>query len=309
MRFTLIYNPVSGPGAGPRVATRAGELLAREGHLPELAATGDGVDAAILARRASEAGADRVIAIGGDGTIAEVAAGLLDAGRRVPLAILPHGTANVLALNLGIGRGLARAVRTAIDGEVVPIDVGRVDGGIFLISVGTGLHAEMVARADRELKRRWGVAAYGVAGWSAQRAGSPVRYRVACDGEIQEVEATMIQVMNCGAIFRPRWELGSGISPVDGFLDVLAYRASTVPQYVAAAAHVVRGSPTATDLVDHRRGKRVRIEADRSVGLQRDGESAGGTPAEIELLPRALPVVMPAGGPWVRRPGMIPAAR
>ena len=265
-----------------------------------MAATAPDAPAAALAQRAAEEGADRVVAIGGDGTIAEVAQGLLDGDRVVPLAIVPQGTANVLALNLGVPRVLSKAVDTAAGGIPTPIDVGQVGGRTFLISVGTGLHAEMVARAGRELKRRWGVAAYGMAGWGAQRAGRPVRYHIVCDGENETLEATMIQVMNCGSIFRRKWELGPGISPVDGVLDILAYRAATLPQYAAAAAHVVRGAPTGTNLVAHRRGRRVRIESDPPVRVQLDGEPAGTTPVEIEILPRALPVVMPAGGPWTR---------
>lgn len=269
-----------------------------------LAATGPEVGAARLAERAVEVGADRVVAIGGDGTAAEAAAGLLAADRKVPLAIVAGGTANVLALNLGIPRRLDGAIATAVEGIPVAIDAGRVrelghgGGETFLLSVGTGLHAELVARADRASKRRWGVAAYGLAGWKANRATAPVRYRITCNREVQEIEATMVQVMNCGAIFRTRWEMAPGISPVDGLFDVLVYRAATIPEYLATASHVVRGTPTQTELVEHCRGARVVVEADPPVRLQRDGELAGSSPAEIEVLPRALPIVMPVSGPW-----------
>lgn len=274
-------------------------MLARLGHQAELAATGVDAPAAMLARAAADrGGTDRVLAVGGDGTVAEAAAGLLEAGRRIPLGVVPRGTANVLALNLGIPRSLAGAVRIAAEGTSVPIDIGRIDGAPFLISVGTGLHAEMVARADRTLKRRWGVAAYGLAGWGAHRSSTPVRYRLVCDGESVETEATMVQVMNCGALFRTEWELGPGISPVDGVLDVLAYRATTLPQYLTAAAHVVKGTPIGSRLVEHRRATRVTIDADPPVSLQRDGEPAGCSPAEVVIEPRALPVLMPAAGPW-----------
>ena len=287
------------------MADHARDRLAARGHDVRLAATSaDAEGAALLAKRAAEEGADRVVAIGGDGTAAEAGAGLLSSERKVPLAIVAGGTANVLALNLGIPRQLDLAIAVAEAGEPVAIDAGRMlaagsrGSETFLISVGTGLHAEIVARADRAAKRRWGIAAYGLAGWKANRATVPVRYRITCDGEAREIEATMVQVMNCGALFRPRWELAPGASPVDGVFDVLVYRAATLPQYLTAAAHVVRGTPTGTELVEHRRGARVLIEGDPVVPLQRDGELAGTSPAEVVILPRALPVVMPVGGPW-----------
>jgi diacylglycerol kinase family enzyme len=67
-----------------------------------------------------------------------------------------------------------------------------------------------------------------------------------------------------------------------------------------AAAQVLRGAPTSTDLVEHRRAARVTIATDPPLRVQRDGEPAGRTPIEIDVLPRALRVVMPKGGPWAR---------
>ncbi|MGH7563207.1 MAG: diacylglycerol/lipid kinase family protein [Gemmatimonadota bacterium] len=297
--MALVYNPVSGSGAGERAAGRAMAALERRGHAVLAHPTSQDEPTIEVARRAAET-AERVIAIGGDGTVTDVAAGILAAGSRVPLAVVPVGTANILALNLGIPDALAAAIDLAVGGRVAPIDVGRVNGEIFLLTVSTGLHAEMVARADRESKRRWGVAAYGVAGWKANQAVEPTRHRVTCDGVEEEFHVTMTQVMNCGAVFRRAWELAPGVSPIDGRLDVLAYRAASIPEYMLAAAQVLRGAPTSTDLVEHRRAVHVRIATDLPVRVQRDGEPAGRTPVEIDLLPLALPVVMPPDGPWAR---------
>jgi len=255
--------------------------------------------ATAIARRAAVS-ADRVIAMGGDGTVTEVAAGILAAGGSIPLAVVPLGTANILALNLGIPHDPAAAVKLAVEGDAWPIDVGRVNGEVFLLTVSTGLHAEMVARADRRSKRRWGLVAYGLAGWKANQEAARVRHRVTCDGVAEEFEVTMMQVMNCGAVFRRAWELAPGVSPIDGRLDVLAYRAASIPEYMLAAAQVLRGAPTSTDLVEHRRAARVTIATDPPLRVQRDGEPAGHTPIEVDLLPRALQVVMPEEGPWAR---------
>lgn len=256
------------------------------------------VSADSLARRAALEGAERVVAIGGDGTVAEAAAGLIDAGRAIPLAILPRGTANVLALNLGLPTGLDAGIRTALAGVPTPIDIGRLNGVAFALTVSAGLHAEVVARASRVRKRRLGVAAYGLATLEATFETAPSRYRIVHDGGTLETEASMVHVMNCGAVLRRSWEFAPGISPVDGVFDILVHKARTIAEYLATAAYVIRGAPTSTELVVHVRSSRVEIEAVPDVRLQRDGEMAGTSPARIEMLPKALPVLLPPGSPW-----------
>ena len=99
--------------------------------------------ATAIARRMA-ASADRVIAMGGDGTVTEVAAGILAEGGGVPLAVVPLGTANILALNLGIPHDPAAAVELAALGDAWPIDVGRVNGEIFLLNKRDGVIRRLV---------------------------------------------------------------------------------------------------------------------------------------------------------------------
>lgn len=260
----------------------------------------------------ADSGADRVVAIGGDGTAADVAAGLLSASRPVEMAHVPRGTANILALNLGIPAALDAAIAVAVEGVATGIDVGSLAPGWtpagasssrgaepFLLSVGTGIHAGAVEGADRAAKRRWGVLAYFRAGWRALGAAPMTRYRLRLDGEEVEVEGTMIQVMNMGAVFRPSWAMAPGVSPIDGRLDMVVYRAETVAEFARVGARVIQGRPTATDLVLHRRTARVEIEAEPDVPVQRDGELAGTTPVTVEIRPRALEVVVPRSSPWL----------
>ena len=242
------------------------------------------------------------MAIGGDGTAIDVASGLLAAERSAPMAFVPCGTANVLALNLGIPTALDAAVTTAVEGVETRVDVGelRAAGASepFLLSVGTGLHAGIVERAGRALKRRVGSLAYVWAGWR-ELGGTPLLpHRITIDDEELEVEASMVQVMNMGSVFRRSWSLGPDVTPVDGLLDLLAYRTPTAVGYLRVAARVLQGAPTATDLVLHHRARRVRIEAEPPAKVQRDGELAGETPIELEVRPAALAVVVPSGSPW-----------
>jgi YegS/Rv2252/BmrU family lipid kinase len=264
----------------------------------ELLGTGPGLDARTACVRAVAGGADRIVTIGGDGTVVEAAAGLLSIPERErpPLAIIPQGTANLLALNLRIPADRETAIATVFSDTVDRIDCGRANGEPFLIALGAGVHAEIVALADRASKRRWGVAAYGLAGWRASRGAEPARFHLAIDEEVIEIEATSIEVMNCASVIRRGWEFARGVSLVDGVLDLVVHRAATLAEHLVTAAAVVRGAPTDTDLVVHRRARRITIEVDPPASLQRDGELAGTTPVEIDVLPRSLPVVLPGGG-------------
>lgn len=268
-------------------------IAAGRGDRIELLGTGPALDARTAARRAAEGGADRIVTIGGDGTVVEAAAGLLAIPDPPPLAIVPQGTANLLALNLGIPADRESAIAAVFSERVERIDCGRANGEPFLIALGAGVHAEIVALADRASKRRWGVAAYGLAGWRASRGAEPSRFRLDIDGEELEIEATSVEVMNCASVLRRGWEFARGVSLVDGVLDVVAHRAATLTEHLVTAAAVVRGAPTDTDLVVHRPARRISIDVDPPASLQRDGERAGTTPVEIDVLARALPVVLP----------------
>ena len=207
-------------------------MAAARGDRIDLLGTGRAIDARTAARKAAESGAERVIAIGGDGTVVEAAAGLLALSDPPPLAIVPQGTANLLALNLGVPHDRESAIQAAFSSEVGRIDCGRANGEPFLIAVGAGVHADVIARADRSSKRRWGVAAYGIAGWHATRGVTPVRFTIEIDGEEIEIEATTVQVMNVASVIRRGWEFAHGVSPVDGILDVVAHRASTLAEHI-----------------------------------------------------------------------------
>src|SRR5439155_4941932 len=111
-----------------------------------------------LARKALAAGMERLLVSGGDGSVTEAADVL--AGSPVALAVLPGGTGNLLALNLGVPSDAEAAMRLALTGEVRPVDVGRANGKVFLIMAGVGVDAHMVRDADRNMKERLGVLAY-----------------------------------------------------------------------------------------------------------------------------------------------------
>jgi YegS/Rv2252/BmrU family lipid kinase len=183
-------------------------------------------------RRALDAGADVVIAAGGDGTVRAVAEGLRDSG--VPIALLPSGTGNLLARNLNLPlNSIEDSIEAAFTGADRTIDLGiaeitRPDGtteeNVFLVMAGLGLDAKMIAMTDSKLKKAVGWLAYVDAGVRALPSLKPIRLRYSVDdGAERQLSVHTILIGNCGT-------LPGGIllipdaKPDDGLLDIAALR-------------------------------------------------------------------------------------
>ncbi len=246
------------------------------------------------AREALEAGADVVVAVGGDGTVRAIAAEL--AGTGVPLAILPTGTGNLFARNLELPLGdMPKLLRIALDGETAAIDVGWLDldrgpraqdeRHIFLVIAGAGLDAEMVAGADERLKRRLGWIAYFFA--ALKHLGSRrMTASVSVDGS-DEVTTQMRTVL-----FANVGKLPGGLmlvpdaSAEDGWMDVatLDARAGIVGWTALFGNVVAQGAGLrvpdvmkayGTSRIDHARGKTIVVSMKQLHKVQADGESLG----------------------------------
>lgn len=256
-------------------------------------------DARRLAREAVEAGADVVAAYGGDGTIMEVASGLM--GSEVPLAVFPGGTANVMSVELGISSDLAEASALICGdetSETIPIDMGRVEGlgekdTNFILRVGIGFEADMVEGADRNLKDRVGSLAYMLSALQALRNPVMSRYHLTIDGQEIESEGISCLVCNSGSLGQGALSLSPLISVRDGLLDVFVIRKAEFPSLLAVARNVVAGGEASGRDMQHWQGREIRVVAEPNQEVQADGEVLGQTPVSIKVLPNAVRVVVP----------------
>jgi diacylglycerol kinase (ATP) len=293
-RVAIIFNPVSGP-LDPAKRRAALEALAHAAGLDAaLGETDRERGAEPLARKAVADGMERLLACGGDGTATEAADAL--AGSHVALAVLPGGTGNLLALNLGIPADTEEAWRLALHGEPRPLDVGRANGHVFLIMAGMGLDAHMVHDADRKLKERLGVLAYVVA--ALRNLGRPpTRYAITLDGRRFFRRARTVLVANVGRI-TGGLELVPGADPQDGRLDVAILRAQGLWDLTVLALGTLVGHPPASrgagdnPLMELHRGREIVIETARPQPVQLDGNEAGFTTRlEVHVEPGALRLV------------------
>lgn len=253
-------------------------------------------DAARQSRRAAERGASIVAAYGGDGTVMEVVNGILDSGSH--LGILPGGTGNVLSIELGIPQDTRQAARVLASPEsrATPIDVGRCGERHFLLRVGIGYDAKRVKLTGRELRDRYGRLAYFIAALKAIPESKPVEYRLTIDGKAIRSAGFSCLVENAGSIGIPGLTLAPDVDLQDGILDVFIPRDLDF-QTLASISSSIAGGEANPDRFRHWRGREISIRADPAQPAVCDGEPCGQTPVEIQVRPKALPVIVPPNTP------------
>jgi YegS/Rv2252/BmrU family lipid kinase len=250
-------------------------------------------DAFRFSREALNAGADVVAACGGDGTVMEVARGL--AGSNVPLAIFPTGTANVMALELGIPLNLTQAVALAAEGNhlVRPIDMGQVGEAQFLLRVGVGAEAQITQGTPREAKTRWGNLAYVFTAISALSNPAVAVYEIWLDGLYVRVEGISCMIANSGNVGLQGVNIAPGIDVVDGLLDVVLVRRGDLPSLIAVATAAVFEAEQEPEPILRWQAREVIMKTHPPLPVQVDGEMMGETPIEVRILPRAVKIICP----------------
>jgi len=251
-------------------------------------------DAESIARRGLEGGGVDVVAVyGGDGTMMQAVAGM--AGHSVHLGIIPGGTGNLLAGNLGLPRDPRAAAQIIATGEARRIDLGSLemaDGDrLFAVACGAGYDADIMARTGGAAKRRWGMGAYVSHIVRTVKEIAPAPFCVTVDGKTIELEAAMLLVANCTQVIPPFLSLGREIAFDDGKLDVVALKARGLAEVTSTVWRLMRRHPD-NDQVRRFSGREIRVEADPPQAVQLDGDADGRTPFVARVLPGALSVIV-----------------
>jgi diacylglycerol kinase (ATP) len=246
-------------------------------------------------RQAIKDGADVVFAWGGDGMVQRCADAL--ANRDVDLAIVPAGTANLLAGNLGIPRDIAAAVEIGLHGRPRRLDLGHVNGEHFAVMAGAGFDASMIADADRSLKRRAGRLAY-VATAVRHVRDRPSRVRIAVDGvDWFDGAATCVLLGNVGTISGgiPAFDAAE---PDDGWLDVGVCTARSALEWSRTLGRMVAGRASESRFVRTTRAKTIDVRLSEPMTYELDG-GARDTVKRLKasVVPAAISVRVPAEEP------------
>ncbi len=296
MNSLLIVNPAAGQGR-PQEALEALQTSLAPVLGGVVITRGPG-DAQRAAQAAAADGYEAVLAAGGDGTVNEVVNGLLASGisRAVlPLGLVPVGTQNVLAHELGLPADLDATLTLLRAGRTRRIDVGLAGDRHFVLMAGFGFDAQVVREVLRPMKALLGPVAYAFATVGALATYRSTQVRLRLDGEEVRSEAFLVVVANAASYAYRQIKLAPFAALDDGWLDVCVFerarsdRVGFVTQMMAVLARRHLRDPR----VRYYRGKHLLLESDPPIQGQMDGDTFGGTPVEISVVPRALTVFVP----------------
>jgi YegS/Rv2252/BmrU family lipid kinase len=244
------------------------------------------------ARHCVDAGADLIIVWGGDGTVQRVVDAV--AGTDVTVAIMPAGTANLLATNLGVPADLEAALDIALHGARRAIDVGRVNGERFAVMAGAGLDAIMIKEADRQLKDRVGRLAYVLTGVRAS-GRRPVKARVDVDGRRWWRGATTCVLFGNMGTLTGGLVAFPGADPADGRLEVGVVTAASRLQWARVLTRLVLRQADRTPLTRTTRARKVDVRFSKAITYELDGgDRPPAKRLKVRLTPGAVRVAVPA---------------
>ena len=286
-KISFIVNPISGLNDKSQVLSAIGKHLDFSLYQPEVLFTSRPGEAEEMAR---ECKGEVVVAVGGDGTVNEVARGLV--GSRRTLGIVPCGSGDGLALHLGISRSPEQAIRTINQALAVDIDVARMNGDPFFCTAGFGLDARVSMEFARSTRR--GLSRYISLAWEEWKQHALSEYRIWSErGELWAGKAVFVTVANAN-----QWGNQARIAPMaslrDGLLDVVVVNPFSTLEIPDLATRLMTGRAPGSRHFLHFSGAQFHISRSGAGAVHYDGSPFdAGTEFDLEVQPGALRVIVP----------------
>ena len=284
-RIHVIINPASGPNRP--ILNTLNDVFSRHGVEWDISITKRYGDARQQAKDAIARGVDLVVGYGGDGTQHEVANAVIGSGMR--MGILPGGTGNGFAREMGIPKDLGEAVELlCVCENVRRVDAARVGDEYFIQRLYCGVPPEK--QTSRDLKERYGLLAYAITLPKQVLGAAESAYRISVDGRQIEASGLKVYIVNSG-------RMGTGLtldqdfSPADGLLDVFVV--SRKPLSIMGAQARLLNLPTRDARMYYWRGREITIDAEPEQAIWMDGEYQGVSPVTASVCPGVLSVVAP----------------
>lgn len=297
MKTLVVFNPDAGQRNARRELEKALELLTKRGwEVAQRETRGKG-DALRYAQEAVACGYEAVIVAGGDGTVNEVVNGLV--GSEVALGVLPLGTGNVWAREIGMPFAtplrpshLLAGARTLAEGLIYAADLGQAGERTFLLWAGVGFDAQVVENLNPRLKRYLGPLAYIFSGLSLAREslGTPVTLTI--DGKEISRKVLFIEVSNV-RLYAAILRLAPEACLDDGLLEVTLFKGEGILVLIRHFLKMLICRHLRDPQVERYKGTKVRLTTASPLPVQVDGDYLGTTPLECTVLPQALRVIIP----------------
>jgi YegS/Rv2252/BmrU family lipid kinase len=304
MKFCFIINPKSGKQRPNRLIRRLKALLERNSLPYEFQITTKPGHAIALAEKAASSGLfDRIVAVGGDGTINEVVNGMVRIcmqdkdvpGNYPALGLIPAGLGNDTASGLGIPRGLNDAYTVLIQGSTRHIDIGEVNGRFFINGVGVGYDGAVISEMD-EIRRKGKILSrwiYFKCLMHQLQQFTPPLLCLEIDNNSLPPQRYLLVLTGNGIRFGGIFNMTPKAIFDDGLLDILLVEAIPKHTFLLNIPRVIMGKHLSLKQVSYYMSKKVTIKSDNPVPCHIDGESYYNNQFSIRLLPKALKIVAP----------------
>lgn len=284
MRIIVVYNPVA--GKKKRIEQSVKRVLVDVDYdWLETTKTGDYLEEVDGSKY------ERVIVVGGDGTVHQVANWILKNNYDLILGMIPSGSANLLANCFKIPGNIGMAIKLALNGEYQTIDVGLVNKEkYFIIAAGLGYDAWVIKNTKRAWKRLFGFSAYTIAMLQGLFSLKEENFSLTVDGARHQYHAKTLFIMNFGKFLG--FDFGPDISYSDGYLSLAVVRPVRFGDYFQMFGRLIGKKFHWEKRLEYFKFKRLQINCDKKVLMQIDGESVDlGNPLEIEVVEKKLKIV------------------
>lgn len=246
-------------------------------------------EAEALARHAAAEGFEKIVAAGGDGTINEIVNGI--AGQNVTLGLIPVGTMNVFATELGLpANDLRRCWEIIQENRTRPIDLPSANGKHFVQLAGVGLDAQAVKETSRAFKRNFGPLSYMI---SAAQIASRQPPRLQIESEDAATDEGSFVLVGNGRLYGGRFPFFKQAVLDDGLLDVIVFKRLNYVEIIRYLQNVIFTSQITAPEVEYFQTKRLRVSSNESVPVETDGELIGNCPVEFQIRQGGLRVLAP----------------
>ncbi|WP_139995994.1 diacylglycerol kinase [Kurthia sp. Dielmo] len=291
-RARIIYNPTSGRELFKKHLPEVLQKLEVAGYETSCHATTCAGDATVAAKHAVERGFDIIIAVGGDGTLNEVVAGVSEFEERPKLGLIPMGTTNDFARAVHIPRDIKAAVDIIIKGDSIPVDVGVANDRYFINIAAGGRITELTYEVPSKLKTMLGQLAYYLKGIEMLPSVKATKMRIEYNDEVFDDDAMMflIGLSNSVGGFE---KLAPDASINDGQFTVFILKKCNIAEFVRLVTLAVRGEHLKDPHVIYTKADHVKVSSDARVLINLDGEYGGDAPTEFRNLKRHVELFVP----------------
>jgi YegS/Rv2252/BmrU family lipid kinase len=280
----VIVNPAAHSERAKRKRSQV-ESLARDCEVCTTTCTGD---AELIARRGAEEGFEKIVAAGGDGTINEVVNGL--AGTNVTLGLLPIGTMNVFATELGLPVHDLEFCWNIVKGDSIrSVDLPKANQKFFVQLAGVGLDAQVVKETSSQLKRNFGPLSYLI---SAAQVAARQPPRLFIQSEDASIDEGSFVLVGNGRLYGGPFPFFKHAVIDDGLLDVIVFKRLGYLEIIKYLQDVIFSSDIRVPEIEYFQTRQVRVESDQIVPVEVDGELVGNCPVEFSLHERSLRVLV-----------------